>query len=53
MDSHVEGARKNAISVEKQLKEIRKCLHQRYRNGQRKPNNQNQSECKVEDKKVA
>ena len=25
-------------------------MHLRYQNGQRKPNNQNQSECKVEDK---
>ena len=24
-------------------------MHQRYQNDQRKPNNQNQSECKVED----
>ena len=27
-------------------------MHQRYQNGQRKPNNQNQSECKVEDERV-
>ena len=45
-DEHV---RKNAINVENQLKEIRKSMHQRYHNGQRKPNNQNQAECKVED----
>ena len=30
---------------------MRKSLHQRYQNGQRKPNNQNQSKCKVEDKR--
>ena len=41
--------RKKAINVENQLKEIRKSMHQRYQNGQRKPNNQNQSECNVED----
>ena len=35
---------------ENQLKEIRKSPHQRYQNSQRKPNNQNQLECKVEDK---
>ena len=48
MDNDVERVRKNAINVENQLKEIRKSLHQRYQNGQRKPNNQNQLECKVE-----
>ena len=37
------------MNVENQLKEIRKSMHQRYHNGQRKPNNQNQAECKVED----
>ena len=42
--------RKNAINTENQLKEIRKSLHLRHQNGQRKPNNQNQSEYKVEDK---
>ena len=41
--------RKNAINVENQLKEIRKSMRQRYQIGQPKPNNQNQSECKVED----
>ena len=46
----VARVRKNAINVENQLKEIRKSPHQRYQNGQRKPNNQNQLECKVEDK---
>ena len=30
---------------------MRKSLHQRYQSGQRKPNNQNQSKCKVEDKR--
>ena len=30
--------------------EIRTSLHQQYQNVQRKPNNQNQSKCKVEDK---
>ena len=44
--------RQNAINVENQLKEIRKSMHQRYQNGQRKPNNQNQSECKVEAERV-
>ena len=42
--------RKKAINVENLLKEIRKSLHQRYQDDQRKPNNKNQSECKVEDK---
>ena len=37
------------MNVENQLKEIRKSMHQCYHNGQRKPNNQNQAECKVED----
>ena len=41
---------KNAIDVKNQLKEIRKSVHQQYQNGQRKPNNQNHAECKVEDK---
>ena len=50
LDNDVERVRKNAIKVENQLKEIRKSLNKRYLNGQRKPNNQNQSECKVEDK---
>ena len=50
LDNDLERVRKNAINVENQLKEIRKSLHQRYQNGQRKPNNQNQSECKLEDK---
>ena len=49
LDSDDERVRKNAINVENQLKEIRKSMHQRYHNGQRKPNNQNQAECKVED----
>ena len=42
--------RKNPINVENLLKEILKSLHQRYQDDQRKPNNKNQSECKVEDK---
>ena len=46
----ITGVRKNAINVENQLKGIRKNMHQRYQNGQRKPHNQNQLECKVEDK---
>ena len=50
LDNNVERVRKNAINVENQLKEIRKSMHLRYQNSQRKPNNQNQSECKVEDK---
>ena len=50
LDNNVERVRKNAINVESQLKEIRKSMHLRYQNSQRKPNNQNQSECKVEDK---
>ena len=50
LDNNVEQVRKNAINVENQLKEIRKSMHLRYQNSQRKPNNQNQSECKVEDK---
>ena len=52
LDNDVERVRKNAINIESQLKEIRKSMHQRYQNGQRKPNNQNQSECKVEDERV-
>ena len=52
LDNNVERVRKNAINVENQLKEIRKSMHQRYQNGQRKPNNQNQSECKVEAERV-
>ena len=36
--------------METQLKKIRKSLHKRNQSSQRKPNNQNQSECKVEDK---
>ena len=50
LNNDVERVRKNAVNVENQLKEIRKSMHLRYQNGQRKPNNQNQSECKVEDK---
>ena len=50
LDNDVERVRKNAIKVENQLKEIWKSLNERYLNGQQKPNNQNQSECKVEDK---
>ena len=50
LDNDVERVRKKAIKVENQLKEIRKSLPQRYQNVQRKPNNQNQSECKIEDK---
>ena len=51
MGNDVERVMKNAIiNYENQLNEIRKSLHQRYHNGQRKPNNQNHSECKVEDK---
>ena len=50
LDNDVERVRKNAINIENQLKEIRKSQHQRYQNGQRKPNNQNRLECKVEDK---
>ena len=50
LDNDVERVRKNAINIENQLKEIRKSQHQRHQNGQRKPNNQNQLECKVEDK---
>ena len=49
LDNNVERVRKNAINVENQLKEIRKSMRQRYQIGQPKPNNQNQSECKVED----
>ena len=49
LDNDDERVRKNAINVENQLKEIRKSMHQRYHNGQRKPNNQNQAECKLED----
>ena len=49
LDNDVERVRKKAIKVENQLKEIRKSLPQRYQNVQRKPNNQNQSECKIED----
>ena len=41
---------KNATNVENQLMEIRKSLHQRYHYGKRKPHNQNQPECKIEDK---
>ena len=52
LDNDVERVRKNAINIESQLKEIRKSMHQRYQNGQRKPNNQNQSECKVEAERV-
>ena len=47
---NVEQVRKNVINVENQLKEIRKSIHLCYQNGQGKPNNQNQSEIKVEDK---
>ena len=50
LDNDVERVRKTAINVENQRKEIRKTLHQRYQNDQRKPNNQNQLECKVDDK---
>ena len=50
IDNDVKRVRKNVINVKYQLKEIRKSMHLRYQNGQRKPNNQNQSECKVEDK---
>ena len=50
LDNDVGRVRKNAINVENQLNEMRKSMHQRYQNGQRKPNNQNQSKCKVEDK---
>ena len=52
LDNDVERVRKNAINIENQLKEIRRSMHQRYQNGQRKPNNQNQSECKVEAERV-
>ena len=47
LDNDVERVRKNAINVENQLKQIRRSMHQRYQNGERKPNNQNQSEFKV------
>ena len=50
LDNDVGRVRKNTINVEKQLKEIRKTLHQCYQNDQRKPNSQNQLECKVDDK---
>lgn len=50
LDNDVEWVRKNAVNVENQLKEIQKSLHKRYQNGQRKPNNQNQLECTVENK---
>ena len=50
LDNDVELVKKNAINVENQLKQIRRSMHQRYQNGERKPNNQNQSEFKVEDK---
>ena len=45
---YVERVRKNAFNAETQFKENRKSLHQRYQNSLLKPNNQNQSECKVE-----
>ena len=50
LDNDVEQVRKNPINVKNLLKEIRKSLHQRYQDDQRKPNNQNQSEYKVENK---
>lgn len=46
----IERVTKKATNVENQLTEIRKSLHQQYQNGQWKPNNCNQSGCKVEDK---
>ena len=54
LDNGAERVRKSAINVENQFKETRKSMHQRHHNSQRKPNNQNQVECKVkEGKQVA